>query len=87
METKDIAENVYALSLQTIANWQISPESNGDKIHAEIPAFQRGLVWNPAQIEVLWDSLLRGIPIGVISLIPMEGAERYSQKTTDGERV
>lgn len=78
--------NVIPLSLQTIANWQISPESNDDNIHAEIPAFQRGLVWNPAQIEVLWDSLLRGIPIGVISLIPMEGAERYSQTTVDGGR-
>ena len=78
--------NVIPLSLQTIANWQISPESNGGNIHAEIPAFQRGFVWNPAQIEVLWDSLLRGIPIGVISLIPMEGAERYSQKATGDER-
>jgi hypothetical protein len=78
--------NVIPLSLQTIAKWQISPESNGDNIHAEIPAFQRGLVWNPAQIEVLWDSLLRGIPIGAISLIPMEGAERYSQTAADGGR-
>lgn len=86
METKDIVENIRPLSLQTIANWQISPESNGGNIHAEIPAFQRGLVWNPAQIEVLWDSLLRGIPIGVISLIPMEGAERYSQTAADGGR-
>ena len=35
---------------------------------------------------MLWDSLLRGIPIGVISLIPMEGAERYSQTAVDGGR-
>lgn len=29
-----------------------------------IPALQRGLVWEPSQIELLWDSLFRGIPIG-----------------------
>ena len=78
--------NVISLSLQTIANWQISPQSNDPEINAEIPAFQRGLVWNPAQIEVLWDSLLRGIPIGVISLIPIEGAERFLQKNEDGHK-
>lgn len=82
METNDMTKNVYPLSLRTIASWQIASESNDAEIYAEIPAFQRGLVWNPAQIEVLWDSLLRGIPIGAISLIPIEGAERYSQKAT-----
>ena len=86
MKTNDIVTNVLALSLQTIANWQIAPESNDAEIYAEIPAFQRGLVWNPAQIEVLWDSLLRGIPIGALSLIPKEGAERYSQMATEDQR-
>lgn len=32
-----------------------------------IPPIQRGLVWNPTRIEVLWDSLMRGIPIGTFS--------------------
>lgn len=30
----------------------------------ELPAIQRGFVWKPYQIENLWDSLLRGFPIG-----------------------
>lgn len=80
IEGCDVNGNVISLSLQTIANWQLAPQSDNSNIYAEIPAFQRGLVWNSAQIEVLWDSLLRGIPIGAISLIPMEGAERYSHK-------
>lgn len=33
-----------------------------------MPAVQRGKVWNAVRCEVLWDSLLRGIPIGAISL-------------------
>ncbi len=33
-----------------------------------IPPIQRGYVWNATRCEVLWDSILRGIPIGAISL-------------------
>lgn len=41
----------------------------GKKYNLDIPAFQRGLVWNPAQVEILWDSVLRGIPLGCITLV------------------
>lgn len=34
----------------------------GKKI--SIPAIQRGLVWNAKQVEYLWDSILRGFPVG-----------------------
>lgn len=50
-----------------IAEYQITID--GKKCKIDIPAFQRGLVWNSAQIEALWDSIMRGIPIGCISLI------------------
>ena len=56
---------------------------NGD-IQITIPDIQRGLVWNAAQIEVFWDSLLRGIPIGLFSvtesageLILLDGQQRW----------
>ena len=29
-----------------------------------LPTVQRGFVWKPNQIENLWDSLLRGYPVG-----------------------
>ena len=32
--------------------------------HLNLPQIQRGLVWKAAQIELLWDSILRGFPIG-----------------------
>ena len=34
----------------------------------EIPDIQRGLVWDARRIELLWDSLLRGFPIGVFTI-------------------
>ena len=39
-----------------------------------IPSVQRGFVWNAARISALWDSILRGFPIGAFSI----------RKTTDG---
>lgn len=34
-----------------------------------IPNIQRGLVWKPRQIELLWDSILRGFPIGTFTIV------------------
>ena len=65
-------------TLQDIANW-----SDG-KI--KIPAIQRGLVWKPWQVELLWDSILRGFPIGCFLLSEncdgtydlMDGQQRFN---------
>lgn len=35
-----------------------------------LPTIQRGFVWKPYQIENLWDSLLRGYPIGAFVVTP-----------------
>ena len=58
--------NNLTLSLNDIASWSdenIRP-ANPKNGRASIPALQRGLVWGPKQIELLWDSLMRGIPVG-----------------------
>lgn len=47
-------------SLQEIADWQL----NSEQSKVELPSIQRGFVWKPKQVEDLWDSLLRGYPIG-----------------------
>lgn len=47
-------------TLQEIANWQLE----ADNALVELPSIQRGFVWKPKQIEDLWDSILRGYPIG-----------------------
>jgi len=54
------------LSLYDIAAWSSCSKipQTEDKRNISIPALQRGLVWKPKQIELLWDSLMRGIPVG-----------------------
>ncbi|MFD2907519.1 DUF262 domain-containing protein [Flavobacterium ardleyense] len=47
-------------TIQEIANWQLDTENS----NVELPSIQRGFVWKPKQVEDLWDSLLRGYPIG-----------------------
>ncbi len=47
------------ISLRDIAEWS-------ENSQVTIPALQRGLVWKPDQIELLWDSLMRGIPVGAL---------------------
>ena len=66
------------LSLTEIASWhpgvccEVTPP-----IMASVPALQRGLVWRPQQIELLWDSILRGFPIGALVVCPkIERQER-----------
>lgn len=47
-------------TLRQIADWQLY----NDKSQVELPSIQRGFVWKSKQVEDLWDSLLRGYPIG-----------------------
>lgn len=51
----------------------------------DIPPVQRSLVWKPVQVELLWDSILRGFPIGAFILSEyedgfylMDGQQRYN---------
>lgn len=55
-----INENTKFSNLSEIANWQLDAEN----AKVGLPALQRGYVWKPKQVETLWDSLLRGFPIG-----------------------
>lgn len=50
-------------SLKEIASW---PETR----EVILPNVQRGFVWKVSQIENLWDSLLRGYPVGAFVLTP-----------------
>lgn len=57
----------HPLNLKQIASWQVDGIENGYSfITARVPSLQRGAVWEPQQIEMLWDSIMRGFPIGSI---------------------
>ena len=63
------------LSLRDIASWQF-PElacnqaTEGTRLVAALPSLQRGAVWKPGQVEMLWDSILRGFPVGSFVVCP-----------------
>lgn len=64
--------------LKEIAAWQLTCNQI-----VTLPALQRGFVWNASQIETLWDSILRGFPIGSFlmtesgnNLLLMDGQQR-----------
>lgn len=78
-------KSTYSFRLDEIANWILKKTDNKGKPHAEIPSFQRQLVWNPSQIEVLWDSLMRGIPIGVFSLLSANDTPKYGNSVKDDQ--
>ena len=56
----------HILTLKQIASWQTGIQTDSTTIIASIPSLQRGAVWEPQQIEMLWDSIMRGFPIGSI---------------------
>jgi|GEM_PF-687525 len=60
-------ENKPNFTLEQIANW-------AEKDEVALPNVQRGFVWKAAQIENLWDSLLRGYPVGSFVLSPKKNA-------------
>ncbi len=78
MTSKPSASAVL-LKLPHIAAWQIAhlPAKAGPEsapITAALPAMQRGAVWKPRQVEMLWDSIVRGFPIGAFLLSPFDDA-------------
>ena len=63
---------VTLLTLAEVASWQVPGLICGETLRAGLPALQRGSVWRPAQVETLWDSIIRGFPIGSFMLMPYE---------------
>jgi hypothetical protein len=69
------------LPLSDIASWPPfrSPNLTLPNVVAGVPSLQRGLVWKPGQVEMLWDSLMRGFPIG--ALVICKKLPRTAQRT------
>lgn len=44
-----------------------------------LPMIQRGSVWKPRQIIMLWDSLLRGMPIGSLMLSCLNAVDKHGE--------
>lgn len=60
-------------SLREISKWQLEETSE-----IKLPSLQRGFVWKANQIETLWDSILRGYPIGAVMMsVDSENNDRF----------
>lgn len=51
-----------------------------------LPTVQRGFVWKPYQIENLWDSLLRGYPVGAFVLSKKINSVKEEYELLDGQQ-
>ncbi|MFD3000419.1 DUF262 domain-containing protein [Pontibacter toksunensis] len=62
-----------SFKLSDIASWQL----NSDKSPVDLPPLQRSFVWKVSQIEAVWDSLLRGFPVGAFLLSKSEDEKLF----------
>lgn len=51
----------------------------GTRLH--LPLIQRNFVWKPEQIAFLWDSILRGFPLGTLLVVPVKGGVDVKQSS------
>ena len=73
------------ISLKQVAAWDLEYLNAPCDIQASVPALQRGLVWSPQQVELLWDSILRGFPIG--SLVVCRPLDSQKRKGEEGRVI
>lgn len=69
------AAKQLSFTIKEISNWR----TNG---RIAVPSLQRGLVWNPNQVELLWDSILRGFPIGAFVFSDADKTSRQRTSST-----
>lgn len=82
--------NLMLLTLAQVAAWQIDYQSAHPCCKAELPALQRGAVWKPGQIEVLWDSIFQGFPLGAFLLSPFDanlGQQSFKYQTPSAQTM
>ena len=78
-------KTVDSLSFIEYLNWAYNKSEIVQKLNSilVLPPIQRGFVWKPNQIQELWDSLLRGMPIGAVMLQKInESSSKYREVNT-----
>lgn len=66
-----MSKTVKVLSLSEIGHGCV--DEDGKCI--VLPQVQRGKVWNAVRVEILWDSILRGLPRGLSSRLKVVGVD------------
>lgn len=79
--TPTIPSSPPHVTLRQIAAWDLKHLDAPCDIRVGVPALQRGLVWDPARVELLWDSIFRGFPVGSLVITPMVNAQQRDGAT------
>jgi len=59
------------IEILRLEKWLDYASGIDESVFVALPVIQRGSVWKPKQIIDLWDSLLRGMPMGSLMYSPM----------------
>lgn len=59
------------IEILPLVKWLNYASGCDESVFVALPLIQRGSVWKPKQIIDLWDSLLRGMPLGSLMYSPM----------------
>ena len=78
--------NVLVFNIREIGDMQSQERRTGERV-IKIPALQRRLVWKPRQVELLWDSILRGFPIGSFTLSESDSSDRGYTKDSSKDNT
>ena len=62
-----------------LTQWLDWASGQDERHFVALPMIQRGSVWKPLQIITLWDSLLRGMPIGGLMLSRLHALDKNNQ--------
>lgn len=91
----EVAEqsNVKLYSLYSLYEMQkpVQEDEIPNSMHKDgeyigIPAVQRGLVWEPSKIVNLWDSIVKGYPIGIFQCYEEKQGEKVIKCLIDGQQ-
>jgi len=74
------SKQVTGMELPKYLEWAEGTGNHPKKLF--LPTIQRGFVWKPWQIAQLWDSLLRGMPIGSLMVSKLSKDQKASNFTT-----
>lgn len=78
-------KTVSTLSLNDYIHWILKPDNVNGKL--ALPPIQRGFVWKPKQIQDLWDSLLRNMPIGSVMLQAFEKNTKIYNNVSSSRKI
>lgn len=76
----DKNKQVHGMRLPEYLTWATGDGQHENKLL--LPPIQRGFVWKSKQIVDLWDSLLRGMPIGSLMVSKLSKGQEASHLTT-----